>query len=281
MTATTATTSHPGSQLTLARVVRSEWIKFTSLRSTYWTSGIIVLLWIGIALLLATTATFTTMGPDGQQVPITDDMRQYVTMAPVTGGVVFGMLIAGIQGVLVITGEYSTGMIRSSLAAVPGRLAVYIGKAVVLFVWMFLLGAASALGAYLVALPFLSADDLAAPLGQEELLAILGAATYLGLVALFGLGIGTLVRSGAGGIAIVLGVVLVLPTLLSLLSLWIEGVQEVTPYLLSAAGNAMMSIPGNEAMQSELAPGIASLVAAAWAAVALVAGALALKGRDA
>src|SRR5690606_17879740 len=91
MTATTATTSHPGSQLTLARVVRSEWIKFTSLRSTYWTSGIIVLLWIGIALLLATTATFTTMGPDGQQVPITDDMRQYVTMAPVTGGVVFGM----------------------------------------------------------------------------------------------------------------------------------------------------------------------------------------------
>jgi ABC-2 type transport system permease protein len=282
MTTTTAPSVRSDAHLTLARVIRSEWIKFTSLRSTYWTSGIILFLWLAIALLLAVSADFMQVGPDGQPIETTAEMNQYITMSAVTAGVTFGVLVAGIQGVLAITGEYSTGMIRSSLAAVPGRLAVFIGKGVVLFVWMFLLGAVSSLGAYLVAYPFLAADDLAAPLGSEELLVMLGAAAYLGIVALVGLGFGTLVRSGAGGIAIVVGLLLVLPGVLQLLSIWIEEILDFIPYLLDSAGGAMMAIPGNElAMQSELSPGVATLVAVAWAAVALIAGAVALKSRDA
>ncbi|MCW4386775.1 ABC transporter permease [Salinibacterium sp. SYSU T00001] len=288
MTATSATVRQDA-HLTLGRVVRSEWIKFTSLRSTYWTTGIILVLWLGIALLFALTANFTAVGPDGQPIEPNDEMRQSVTMTAVTTGAFFGMLVAAIQGVLTISGEYSTGMIRSSLAAVPGRLAVLLGKAVVVFVWMFLLGAVSSLGAYLVALPFLGSYDLAVPLGSEELLAMLGAAAYLGIVGLFGLGIGTLVRSAAGGIAITVAVLMVIPMALGVLSIWIDGIEDIVPYMLDSAGNAMMTIPsdteaalppGMEA-PTVLAPPVAALVASAWAAVALVLGALALKGRDA
>jgi len=287
MTATSVSIPR-GARLSFGGLVRSEWIKFTSLRSTYWSSGIILLLWVLLALLLSSVANFSAIDPmTGEDLPATDETRQSATMSAVTSGVMFGMLVAGIQGVLSISGEYSTGMIRSSLAAAPGRLSMYAAKGVVTFVWMFLLGAVSVLAAYLVAMPFLSADDMLAPLGAEELLAMLGAATFLGFVGLFGLGIGTLVRSGAGGIAIVVGVLMVLPMALGIFSIWIDWISDVIPYMFDSAGNAMMTIPGGEAtptptgMMSTLEPGMATLVALAWTAASLLLGALALKGRDA
>lgn len=287
MTATSAAV-RPDAKLSFGGLVRSEWIKLTSLRSTYWTSGIILVLWLGIALLLASVATFSAVDPaTGQPLPVSDELRQSATMSAVTAGVMFGMLVAGIQGVLSISGEYSTGMIKSSLTAEPRRLAMYTAKGIVIFVWMFLLGAVSALGAYLVAMPFLSADDMLAPLGAEELVALLGAATFIGLVGLFGLGIGTLVRSAAGGIAIVVAVLMVVPLVLGMLSIWIDWIGDVIPYLLDSAGNAMMTIPAENGtadmmgMQVVLEPGIATLVAVAWTGASLALGALVLKARDA
>lgn len=288
MTATSATVRR-GARLSFTGLVRSEWIKFTSLRSTYWTSGIIFVLWLGLALLLASVANFTAFDPmTGETLPVTDELRQSATMSAVTSGIMFGMLVAGIQGVLSISGEYSTGMIKSSLTAAPRRLGMYAAKGVVTFVWMFLLGGVSALGAYLVAMPFLAADDMLAPLGAEELFAILGAATFLGFVGLFGLGVGTIVRSGAGGIAIVVAVLMVVPMALGIFSIWIDWIADVMPYMLDSAGNAMMAIPSDDSgtanptgMVEQLEPGIATLVALAWTAVSLALGALALRSRDA
>jgi ABC-2 type transport system permease protein len=270
-------------RLTFGGVLRSEWIKFTSLRSTYWTSGVILLLWVGIGLLMASTGGFRPFDPmTGETLPMTEEFRVYTLAMIPTAGTVFGVLVAGIQGVLAMSGEYSTGMIRSSLAAVPGRLPVFAGKAVVVFVWMFLLGAIGTLGTYLATSPFLVADDVDVALDGSVLLAYLGAAVYLGLVGLFGLGIGTLVRNAAGGIAVVVGVLLVLTAVLPLLGLSLEWLNDWSPYLLSNAGTAMSNIEGNAAYgDPALTPGIATVVTAAWSAVSLALGAALLKGRDA
>jgi len=282
MTATATASVRADARLGFGGVLRSEWIKFTSLRSTYWTTGIIIALWLGLTLIAAASGMSTPIGPDGQALPMTDDLLQYNLVSFGTFGVMVGVLVAAIQGVLAISGEYSTGMIRSSLTAVPGRLSMYAGKAVVVFVWMFLIGAVSTLGSYLVALPFLAADGVEATLDGPVLLAYLGAAVYLGLVALFGLGIGTLVRAGAGGIAIVVGVLLVLPTLILALTFAAEWLGDVLPYVLSQSGAAMSNIEGNPAFgELEYGPGVATLIMAAWSGVALLIGAVALKGRDA
>lgn len=283
MTATATASVRADARLGFGGVLRSEWIKFTSLRSTYWTSGVIVLLWIGLALLMASTGQFAAVGPTGEALPMGDEQRQYLLVMIATSGSLIGVLVAGIQGVLSISGEYSTGMIRSSLTAVPHRLPVLAGKGIVVFIWMFLLGAVSIAGSYLVALPFLGADGIDATLDGGTLLAFLGATVYLGLVGLFGLGIGTLVRAAAGGIAIVVGVLLVLTTVLGVLSmLSIEWINELTPYLLSNSGSAMSMVEGNSIFgEQTLEPIGATLVTAAWSAAALVLGGLALKGRDA
>lgn len=205
MTTVAAAPATGSGGVTFGRVLRSEWIKFTSLRSTFWTSAVIILIWLGFAFMMSFTASNLVTGPNGEMPPITDELRQYATVLAATVGVSMGVLVAAIQGVLAMSGEYSTGMIRSSLTAVPSRLPVLAAKGIVVFVWMFLLGLVSTLGSYLIGLPFLGQDDLAAPLGAPELLAFVGAAGYLGLVALLGVGVGTAVRSGAGGIAIVVG----------------------------------------------------------------------------
>jgi ABC-2 type transport system permease protein len=287
MTAATTHTAVPrGASLGFGGLLRSEWIKFTSLRSTYWTSAIILVLWVGFAALLS-TFTDPVTGPDGQEVAAPDELRQSLTLGAVTLGVTFGVLVAGIQGVLAMTGEYSTGMIRSSLTANPKRTGMYVAKAVVVYVWMFLLAAVASFASYGVAALLLGPKDLLAPLGSDELLVLLGAATYLGIVGLVGLGIGTLVRAGAGGIAIVVGLLLVLPVVAGLLGGFVDWVPEVVPYLLDSAGTAMSSVPmeslpeGAMGMPESLDPPIATAVAAAWAAVSLVLGGLALKTRDA
>jgi ABC-2 type transport system permease protein len=282
MTATATASVRADARLGFGGVLRSEWIKFTSLRSTYWTSAVILLLWVGLALLMSSTGGFTMVGPTGEEMPITAEQSQYVTVLVATSGSVIAVLVAGIQGVLSISGEYSTGMIRSSLTAVPGRLAVLAGKAVVTFAWTFLLGAVSITAAYLVALPFLGGQGIDGSLDGDVLLAFLGAAVYLGFVSLFGLGIGTLVRSAAGGIAIVVGVLLVLTTVLGLLSMSIEWIGDLSPYLLSNAGGAMSMIEGNPFFgEQTLEPIGATLVTAVWPVAALAIGAVALKGRDA
>ncbi|GMA27089.1 ABC transporter permease [Arenivirga flava] len=276
MTATATASVRADARLGFGGVLRSEWIKFTSLRSTYWTSGVILLVWIGFALLMAGFSEFSVQGV-GE-----DELRQYLAVIPATIGVNVGVLVAGILGVLAFSGEYSTGMVRSSLTAVPSRLPVLAAKAVVVFVWSFLLGALSVTLSFLAAQPFFAADGLAGAPDGPVLLAFLGAAVYLGLIALFGLGIGALVRAGAGGIAIVVGLIMVLPIVGGILSGWIDWVTEVLAVLPSQVGMNLTGVEGN-ALFGDPAYGMGAslLILAAWSAASLLLGALALKGRDA
>lgn len=280
MTAATLTPSpsvRPDARLTFARILRSEWIKLTSLRSTLWSLGLIVLLGVGLSFLVSSLG----VGAPGAATP---DPGTVLTTATI--GVAFGQLIAAILGVLVVSGEYSTGMIRSTLAAVPTRLPVLGAKALALFLLVTAVGAITMFGAWAATYPVLDSQGIAVGLDEPGLaLALAGAAVYLGLTAVFALGLGTLLRSSAGGIAAALGVILVIPTVLPLVSLAVDWVDEVAPYIFSNAGVAMARLPSQESSEEMgqllLEPAIGGLVALAWTLVSLTLGAIALRRRDA
>lgn len=264
-------TSH---RLSFGGVLRSEWIKLTSVRSIGWAIGVAVVITAGLGA-LATLATLAS-APEG--VPLESLFAQVPVAALGSSGLLVSQLVFAILGVIAITGEYGSGQIRSSLTAVPTRLPVLGAKALVLGLIAFVasgialtVGMLSTIGvatAYGIAIDDLRID---ASVGY----AVLGGAVYLALLTVFSLAVGTIVRSGAGAIAIALGVLLVLPVLVGLVPF--EWVQEASPYLLANSG-LQMSMPGIE-------PGgdfwRALAVTAAWPAVALLGGAAALARRDA
>lgn len=135
-----------GRGLSAAGVLRSEWIKLRSLRSTWWSFGIIVLIEVGMAVLFALTAST----PSGT-IPAEAVTEAAITVGTV--GLVFGQLVIAVLGVLVVSGEYSTGQIRSSFMAVPNRVPVLAAKAAVFAAATFVVAFTSIAASYLVSLP--------------------------------------------------------------------------------------------------------------------------------
>lgn len=254
-----------GSGLSFVGLLRSESIKLWSLRSTYWSFGLVIVASLGIALVLA--ASMLSQGANLDS----NGAQLFVFVA--TAGLVLGQLIVAVLGVLAVSGEYSSGMIKSTLTAVPNRLPALWAKAIVLFVFTFVVGLVSVVGSFLIAAAILGTSDLVSSFG-DALLPLLGNALFLALIAVFSVGIGTILRSSAAGIATSLGIILLLPTVVGLFSLAIDWVTEIVPFLFTSAGSNMVS-PGS--MES----GPASLVVLGWVAVSLGLAALLLKSRDA
>jgi len=272
MSATTLTrTAAPTIRLSSAGIIRSEWIKLRTVRATVWSYAIVVLVSIGLAALMASTIDLQNSGP------IPPEAHAQVVLQASTFGVSFGQLVVSVLGVLVISGEYSTGMIRSTLTAVPRRLPALWAKAAVLFVATFLVGLVSVFSAYGVSAPILAAKGIESSLVDDGvLLALLGGALYLALIAVFALAVGTMLRNSAGGIATALGTILILPTVLQLIpATW---ARDASPFLLSNAGSSLFSLPSSGAA---LEPWQALLVVVAWVAASLAAAAVLLKRRDA
>ncbi|MET0932862.1 MAG: ABC transporter permease [Mycetocola sp.] len=253
-------------------ILRSEWIKLRSLRSTVWSYAMLILVSLGLAILMAVTLNAQVTQPLPADVQV--GFLAQIASFPVA----LGQLIVAVLGVLVISGEYSTGMIRSTFSAVPRRLPVLWAKSAVLFVSTFLVGLVATVGAYLVGSPILAANDIAAPITDPDVLrAIVGGALYLALVALFALGVGTAIRSSAGGIATVLGIVLILPTILQLIPA--DWAQDVVPYLISDAGLGLVGLQSD--IPGSLEPWQQLAVVLGWVAASLTAGAILMKRRDA
>ncbi|TFB91713.1 ABC transporter permease [Cryobacterium sp. HLT2-28] len=274
-----ATPSGPGKdaaaiRLSAAGLIRSEWIKLRSVRSTVWSYALLVVFSLGLAAIMS--ASLDLQGADVSMVPAANQAT-FVAQAS-TFGVFFGQLIVAVLGVLTISGEYSTGMIRSTLAAVPNRLPALWAKAAVLFVTTFLVGLVSTVGSYLVSSAVLSGKGLHAGLFDPAVLfPVLGGALYLGLIAVFALGIGTIVRSGAGGIAVVLGIVLLVPIVLQMIpAAWAT---SLLPYLVSNAGINMFGLMSFSQVPIEW--WVDLLVVLGWLAAGLVGAAVLLKRRDA
>jgi ABC-2 type transport system permease protein len=191
------------------RLVASEWVKFRSIRSTFWCFGIIVLLTIGIAALVGALAE------PGQD--LTGDQANSTIVSMNTVSVYLSALVVGVLGVLIITGEYSTGQIRSTFTADPGRIGVLLAKATVLALSTFVVSVVSTWIGVFLSTALQSAKGLRPDLADPAVfMPLLGSSLDVTLLALLAFGIGLLVRSSAGGIAITLGILLVLPIVLAL-----------------------------------------------------------------
>lgn len=262
-------------RVTFLRELRSEWIKFFAVRSTPWILGVTVLVMVGIAALGAWSTAFILDNPDipAEGVPGAAD----AAAQSAASGYVMAQIVVAVLGVMIISGEYSTGQIRSSLAAVPARLPVLAAKGVVVALSAFVTGAVGvALGA-LVTIPFLSPYDVSLDLGREGTVqTLIGAPLYLVAVALFALGVGAILRSTAGGIAVAVLLYFVIPLIWPNLSP--DFFQDTAPYLPSLAGDRLIAGADPDAV---LTPWQGYGVMLGWSALALLGGGVLLKRRDA
>ncbi|MFD6281374.1 ABC transporter permease [Streptomyces sp. NPDC060209] len=261
---TTATTPSPY-RVTPRHVLRSEWHKLWSLRSTWVTLLSAAAVVLGVGLLMG--ATYTSDGGDSD----------VDTVVLVLYGTLLGQLCVTVLGILVTAGEYPTGMIRASLTVVPRRLPVLWSKAAVFTVAAFGSMFATALITFLAAQLLLRDTDQAAGLTDPGVLgAIAGNAAGITLLSLIALGLGAALRSVPGSIGAYIGGVLIVPEVLGMLPY--DAVDSALKYFPTQAAGALGSatpIPGTAAT------GPALLALCLWAGASLGTAAVLLRRRDA
>ncbi|PFG39474.1 ABC-2 type transport system permease protein [Georgenia soli] len=260
-------------RLTFLGVMKGEWIKLLSLRSTWWTMGITVA--VMTLLGLAQASSLQYFAEDAAAAGATLYGAEVVI-----GGYQFATVTIAVLGALLMTGEYSTGMIRSTFAAVPSRLPVLAAKGLALVVVTVVVSAASIVGAYLVARPALGNYDLVPSLSDATTWQAFGGMTFFFVAAAFmALGLGAVVRHTAGTITAVLGLLLLLPGVLQFVQ--IDWVQDLVAVLPLPAAVSFLSLGALLGTNELLSPWQGVAVVSAWAVAALVAGAVSLRRRDA
>jgi len=213
MTTTLVNASSTGSatprlRVTGPRVVLSEWTKFRSLRSTLYTLLMAVVFMVGLGALISAITANQPGGLEPGQSAISASLS----------GIFFAQLAIGVLGVLLISGEYSTGMIRSSLTVVPRRLPVLWGKLAVFAGVVFLTMLVASFAAFFVGQALLSGPHLDASLSDPNALrSVVGAALYVTVAGMTALALGALLRNTAAAITTFVAVFFVIPTLTLLL----------------------------------------------------------------
>ena len=254
----------------LPRVLGAEWTKIRSVPSTVWTLLCTAAATIGLGALLCAVYVGRY-----DRLSHADKLRFNPTTFSLSG-VMLAQLAIGVLGVLLITSEYGSGMVRATFSAVPQRSLVLASKAIVFTGVAVVVSVVSCVLAFFAGQAVLSGRGLEASITSPGvLLAVIGAGLYLTVVGLLGLGIGTIIRSSAGSIAIVFGLLLVLPGIVGALPASLAN--QISPYLPSTAGEAIFHL-GHSA--HILAPWVGFGVFCGYAAVALLGGAVALKLRD-
>jgi hypothetical protein len=223
-------------RVTQLRVAVAEWTKLRSLRSTRWSLLVGSLLAVGLPLIFATVVAsrWSHLSPHERH------NRHALDIA--LAGVTIAQLAIGVLGVLVITGEYSTGMIRSTMIAVPKRLPVLWAKAGVYAAVTFALMLPAVLLAFAGSQAILRNHHILQLSFTHPGVprTVIGGAVYLMLVGVFCLGLGAIVRNTAGGIAVFAAIMFVIPPLLNILpSDWNNA---INPYLPSSAGNSIYTL---------------------------------------
>jgi ABC-2 type transport system permease protein len=215
------------------RVLLAEWTKLWSLRSTFWTLLVLLVVTVGFAA-LATWGTMQGVDADAEGVPAQFDPTS-LTLA----GLTFGQLAAAVLGAMVISSEYSTGGIRSTLTAVPGRLRLLLAKALVFVAVAFAVGLVTCFASFFVGQAFLH-EEYRTSLGDPGVTrAVIGGALYVAGSGMFGFALGALVRHTAGAITGAVALLLVLPPLTMLLPG--EWGDTVTRHFTSNAGQQITS----------------------------------------
>jgi len=267
-------------KVTQWRVIRSEWIKLRSVRSWLVMIGAAVVVVVGMGALAAAVASGAVAAPNrpggggaGGRNPFASTDPTALSMA----GVTLAQLIVGVLGVLLVTNEYANGSIRNWFGAVPRRLPVLIGKAVVLTVVLSVVMVLACLAAFLIGQTILGADRSTTLAADGVLRAVIGSGLYLAGIGLFGIAIGSLLRTTAGAIAVVVASLLIVPGLIGLI-LPDSWNQDISPYLPSTAGQAFTSVQPADTL---LASGTGAVVFVGWLVVLLAGAAVLLRRRDA
>nr|WP_231713431.1 ABC transporter permease subunit [Arthrobacter sp. zg-Y769] len=196
-----------------------------------------------------------------------------------SSGVLFGQLLIASLAVVLVASEWGTGMIRSTFSAVPKRTPALLAKNLIIAVVSFIVGAGAAFISFLVARPILGSADLSLSLGDDGVLAsILNTGTFLALLAVFSMGIGTLLRNTAGGVVTAIGVIFVLPLVATILQNLGDWISDAARFLPSNAG-AQLVMAGTTA-EGDLTQLQGGLVLGAWAAVLLITSIVVTKKRD-
>lgn len=261
----------PGRTVSFPRALRSEWIKLTTLRSTWWSIAITAALTIGIAVLIAFALNSQRVAAPG-----------FNGIVAVVSPVQFTALLAGILGAIAVTGEYSTGMIRSTLTADPRRGRVLLAKAVVLALFLFVTSLVMFLVAAVIVSGILGSHGQGLEWGSPDkvILPVLSASVAMAVCALIGVSFGFLLRSGAGAIAATVGLLFVLPIVAGIFALG----GEAWKWVLDAANYLPLSAAQHAILPSDTGPlsvGAAFLTLAVWATAGLVGSWLVLRSRDA
>lgn len=259
----------PVKPVSFPRVLASEWIKFRTLRSTWATLLVAAAAMIGLGALIcwATSNRWSHLPPE--------EMAAFEPVTHSLAGTGMAQLAIAVLGVLLITGEYATGMIRSTFAAVPHRLPVLWAKTLLWGVMAFVTMLVSSVIAFFLGQHLLGAHGTTIH-AHGAVRALVANAGYLALIGVLATAFGSIIRNTAGGIAILVGLLLVVPTLgLLLPSDWQP---HILPYLPSNAGQSMYSIHRDLHTLSPLG-GLLTLVI--WCVVSLVVAAVLMRRRDA
>jgi ABC-2 type transport system permease protein len=258
----------------LGGTLRSEFTKIRSVRSTYWTLLVLLVVSVGIgaAITAGTAANWSRMSPSSQA-------SFDPTQASVAGLFYLGQLVIVVLGAMTLTAEYSTGMIRTSLTAMPRRSVVYAAKAIVFAVVALVVTFVAAFISFFLGQALLSSTHDTATLSQPNVLrAVVGSALYVTLCGLFAFAAGAILRHTAGAITSVIGVLFVIPILVHLLpQSWY---QDVVRWLPDAAGRAL-SVTVGPPPPNLFSAWTQFAVFAVYTAILLVVGAVLFRKRDA
>lgn len=263
----------PKHRITFREAMDSEFAKIRSVRSTFWTLLISLLLSVGISLLIAalTSANWSSVSAAD---------RASFDMSSAVAGVYFGVLVTGVLGVLVVSTEYGTGMMRTSLTAFPRRGSLFIAKALVLAAIVLLIGLVIAFASYAVASPFYTRHGVELSLGHAaNLRALLAVPVYLTLIALMGLALGYLLRHTAAAISSIVGLLFVIPIITNFLPGTIG--KDIDKAMPSNAGGAMMTTHATVHGSPSLSPLGGFIALLIWTAVLLVPAYFLFRRRDA
>jgi hypothetical protein len=253
-----------------AGIAFSEWTKLRTLRSSHWILLAAVVAMAGFgALLSAAYARHLTPASRAALDPASYS----------ESGFFLAQLAVGVLGMLMMTGEYATGSIRSTLAAAPQRVTVLAAKAAVFTLAAFLTGLAASSAAFVLGQAIFAGKGIETHLGAGTLRPVFGVALYLAVFGLLSLGLGALIRRTAGAVAILVALLVFLPASVGALpAAWRN---DVNPYLPSVAGQVTIGPTKFTPPGHLLAPWTGFAVFCGYAAAALIAAAITLSWRDA
>jgi ABC-type transport system involved in multi-copper enzyme maturation permease subunit len=263
----------PSGRAGFGGTLRSEFTKIRSVRSTYWTLLVLLAISVGIgAAICAGTAA------NWNQTSAADRATFDATQVSIAGLFYLGQLVIVVLGALVLTAEYSTGMIRTSLTAMPRRITVYAAKAVVFAIVALIVTLISAFIAFFLGQALLASTHENATLsGHDVLRAVIGSALYVTLVGLFAFAAGAIFRHTAATITSVIGLLFVIPILVQLLPhSWRD---DIVRWLPDSAGGAISTTVGTQ--DHLFSPWGQFTVFAVYTAILLIVGGILFRRRDA